>query len=233
LTDPADIFIDGPHPAHTLFRRTRGRSMKHLFLACVILSIVSLCASGAEKNAPAYNAAGYEYLSKNEPLKAIIQFKSALRQNPSYKESLLGMGHAYLATEAYRDAFDYYSKVLRIEKENVDALVGTGFAYIGLGNYERALTQFSDIVKSHEDNIDAQYGMAYLYYLMNRNLWAKRKIDTIFRMNPYHYKTLLLAADVKSSEGRFDEAEEFIKKALDERPRDPEGYVRYAILLNA
>ncbi|HNX59954.1 MAG TPA: tetratricopeptide repeat protein [Spirochaetota bacterium] len=51
-------------------------------------------------------------------------------------------------------------------------------------------------------------------------------------MNPYHYKTLLLAADVKSSEGHFDEAEEFIKKALDERPHDPEGYVRYASLLN-
>ncbi|HEY1407244.1 MAG TPA: tetratricopeptide repeat protein, partial [Spirochaetota bacterium] len=74
--------------------------------------------------------------------------------------------------------------------------------------------------------------MAYLYYLMNKNLWAMRKIDTIFKINPYHYKTLLLAADVKSSEGRFDEAEEFIKKALDERPHDADGYVRYATLLN-
>jgi tetratricopeptide (TPR) repeat protein len=206
--------------------------MKVKLLALMISVILPIGITAAEKNAQGYNTAGYEYLSRGEPFKAIVQFKSALRQNPSYKESLLGMGHAYLATEAYREAFDFYSKVLKIESENSDAAAGIGSAYIGLGNYERALAQFTEILKKSSDNIEAHYEMAYLYYLMNKNLWAKRKLDTVFKINPFHYKGLLLMADVKNSEGRFDEAEEFIKKAQDEQPNNPEAYVRYAMLLN-
>lgn len=206
--------------------------MKKAIILAFIAVLVPLLAGGAEKNAPAYNKAGYEYLEKGEPFKAIVQFKSALRQNGTYKEAILGMAHSYLATQAYRESFEFYNRVLKLDRDNMDAQLGIGFSYIGLGNYERALSIFTDVQKRSEENIEAHYGMAYLYYLMNRNLWAMRKIDTIFKMNPYHYKTLLLAADVKSSEGHFDEAEEFIKKALDERPHDPEGYVRYASLLN-
>jgi len=200
-------------------------------------SVFALCAFAAvsfaaEKNAVFYSNAGYEYLAKGEPVKAQIQFRSALRQNPSYKEAILGMAKADLALDAYRDAFDFFSKVLKLDAGNIEALTGMGFSYTGLGNYDRALEQFSEVVSKSESAIEAHYGIAYLYYIMNKNLWAKRKIETVLRMNPYHYETLLLAADIKREDGRFDEAEDYIRSAIEENKDAPEGYIRYAALLN-
>jgi tetratricopeptide (TPR) repeat protein len=198
----------------------------------LVLCLAAGSAFAAGKNAVFYNNAGYEYLAKGEPVKAQIQFRSALRQNPSYKEALLGMAKADLALDAWRDAFDFFTKVIKLDADNIDAMTGMGFAYIGLANYDRALEQFTDVIKKSENAIEAHYGTAYLYYIMNKNLWATRKIATILRMNPYHYETLLLAGDIKREEGRFEEAEEFIQTALDDKKDNPEGYIRYAALLN-
>lgn len=200
----------------------------------IIIAVCALAAvaGAAEKNAVFYSKAGYDYLAKGEPVKAQIQFRAALRQNQAYKEAILGMAKADLALDAYRDAFDYFAKVLKVDADNIDAMTGMGFAYIGLANYDRALEQFADVTKKSENAIDAHYGIAYCYYIMNKNLWAKRKIETVLRMNPYHYETLLLAGDIKTDEGRFDEAEEFIKTAIDDKPEIPEGYIRHAGLLN-
>ncbi|MGL4368345.1 MAG: tetratricopeptide repeat protein [Spirochaetota bacterium] len=195
-------------------------------IACAAVS------PAAEKTAVSYNTAGQEFLGKGEYFKAMIQFRSALRQNPSYKEPLLGMAHASLAVEAWRDAYDFYARVLKFDADNIEAMTGIGFAYIGLASYDRALEQFTSVLKKSENSIEAHYGTAYLYYIMNRNLWAKRKIDSIMKMNPFHYETLLLAADIKRDEGRFEEADDFIQRAIDQKTDFPEGYIRHAVLLN-
>lgn len=206
---------------------------KLCILVALCSALFSFTLSGVDKTPQTYNKAGYEYLEQGEPFKAITQFQSALRKNPAYKESLVGISRAYLSLDEYREALGYFNKILKLDAENIEAMTGIGFCEIGFGRYDSALEQFTAVLKKSEGNIDAHYGTARLYYIMNKPLWARRKISTIFKLNPFHYKTLLLAAELKSAEGRFSEAEDFIKKALDERPRDPEAYVKYAQLLNA
>jgi Tfp pilus assembly protein PilF len=59
---------------------------------------------------------------------------------------------------------------------------------------------------------------------MGKDIWAKRKLETIFRMNPYHYESLILLAEIKMREKRFDEAKNALEKAINAIPERPESY---------
>lgn len=196
--------------------------------AVIITAAVSL--RGAERTPQAHNQAGWEYLERGENLKASAEFVSALNRNPSYLEARLGLARAHYALEAYRDAYDIWSKILQRDKDNRDALLGTAQALAAMGFYDRSLEAYSRVVEKYSDEIEAHYGIAELYYLMNRTLWASRRIDSIYKLNPRHYRTLLLHAAIKSDAGRIREAEDLIKKAVDASPERAEAYTAYGML---
>lgn len=185
----------------------------------------------AEKNAIYYNKKGWEYLEKGDSFRAILNFKNALKQNPKYRESLSGLGRAYLSTSAYDESFKLFNEVLKVDKDNKDAKTGMGFAMVGIGRYNDALAYFDRVDSSSENNLEAKYGMAYVYYLMDKRIWAKRKLEGILRVNPYHYDSLLLMAEMKSDDGRLDDAKKFIDKAIESNRELPEGYVRSGKIL--
>jgi tetratricopeptide (TPR) repeat protein len=105
-----------------------------------------------------------------------------------------------------------------------------GFAMTGLGRYNDALGYFDRVARLSEDDLEAKYGMAFLYHQMDRRIWARRKLDGILRVNPYHYNSLLLMATLKAEDGRLDDARGFIQKAIQSDRERPEGYIRSGML---
>lgn len=178
------------------------------------------------QNAISYNAKGWEYLNKGNSLKAILNFKQALKQNSRYNEAIIGLAQSYLHTEAYEEALKLFDSSLKIDGNNSSALVGMGFSLTGLGNYNEALRHFEDALKKSGENTEAHYGIADIYFKMGKHLWAKRKINAILRINPYHYNSLMLLARIKSGEKRFDEAKSLVEKAIDAQPDNNTGYTR-------
>ncbi len=204
---------------------------KKILIFIIIFLLVGFPIPALEKNAIFYNKAGWQNLAKGETYKAILNFKIALKKNARFKKALLGLANAYLENKAYNEAYNFYIKVLNIEKENQTALIGLGNALTGMGKYKRALQQFKLVLKRYQQSIEAHFGIANLYYIMNNTLWAERKINTIFKINPFHYKTLILKSRLKSDAGRFKEAEIFIKKAMNARRDYHEVYNEYGLLL--
>ncbi len=187
----------------------------------------------AGKNAVYYNKTGWEHLGKNDTLKAIINFKQALQRNPRYREALIGLGNAYLQTEAYDEASKLFEDALRLDRKNAEAMTGLGFALAGSGRYTDALALFEKAADIAGSGVDAYYGIATIYHGLGKDLWARRKLESVFRVNPFHYDSLLLMAEIKERERRPDEAKEFIEKAIHADPEKPEGYVRYGKILLA
>ena len=116
---------------------------------------------------------------KGETLRAIVNFKNALKQNPRYKEALIGLGKAYVSVEAYDESVKLFTDALRLDRDNLDAQTGMGFSMVGLGRYDDALKYFSAVAERSEGNLEARYGMARVYYLMDRRIWARRKLDSV------------------------------------------------------
>ncbi len=206
----------------------------------ILLCIVLICPAlnylySAEeeirgKNAIYFNKVGWEFLEKNEVLKAILYFKRALRQNPNYRESLIGIGRSYLKTEAYEESAKFFEKAFRLDNQNPSAVAGLAFAMSGLGRYAESIDLFEKAHLLDGNSIEPYYGIASIYFGMGKDIWAKRKLETIFKINPYHYESLILLSEIKVREKRFSEAKNALEKAINSAPERPEAYVALGML---
>jgi tetratricopeptide (TPR) repeat protein len=152
-------------------------------------------------------------------------FKNALKQNPKYKDSLIGLGKAFLEVEAYEQSYDLFIRALKIDGKSVDALVGLGKTLTRLGRYREAIEQFDKATRLSEDNLEAKYGTALLYHSMGKKIWARRILNNILKVNPFHYDSLLLMAEIKSSEKRLKEALSYVEKAIESSSESPLAYI--------
>jgi tetratricopeptide (TPR) repeat protein len=205
--------------------------LSSLFILFIFSSIILSLEYAQKKNAISYNKEGWEYLARGDHFRAILSFKNALKQNSKYKEAILGLGKAYLKTEAFPESINLFSDVLKLDKNNIEAINGLGFAMTELGKFNDGLKYFNAALKLSEESMDAKYGIAYIYYLMDRNIWAKRQLADIFKNNPYHYESLLLMADIKIREKRDEEAKDYVQKAIDAKEDMPDAYVKYGRIL--
>ncbi len=206
--------------------RQRRNNIKLLLLFIIMCLFFTVSIIAQEKNSLYYNKKGWEHIQKGDDFRAILSFKEALKMNPRYIKAIIGLGRAYLGTEAFEESLKLFNNALKIEKDNVQAINGIGFAMIGLGRYDDALKYFDMTLKTSEENLKAKYGIAHVYYLMDKTIWAKRKLDNILKINPYHYQSLLLMADIKNSDNRTDESKQYIQKAIDSNNELPDGYIK-------
>jgi len=184
-----------------------------------------------QKNAIYHNKKGWESLQAGNAYSAIVSFQSALSQNPKYKESLLGLGYAYVQTQGYNESIKLFDKVLKLYPDNEQAIMGMAKAYTGLGRYKEAMKLYDRLNELSYANNESRFGMAYLYYKMGKMLWAKRLCDRILQNDPYYYDALLLYADIKAKDKRVDDAIDFVKKAIDAKDDYPDAFVKLAEML--
>jgi tetratricopeptide (TPR) repeat protein len=203
--------------------------MKKIIMIGVLF--FSICLFGQQKNALYYNKEGWRFLEQRDSVQALGSFKAAVAQNGDYKEALTGLGYTYLLRGGEREAYSIFKNLEKKYPDDVQVLNGLGHSLSALFRFQEALDVYERVNTLDLDNIDALYGTALVYHRMGKKVMAERTIEKIFRLNPYHYDTLLLAGKIKYGDGRIGEAEKFIKKAIGVRQEYPEGYVEYAKLL--
>jgi len=183
------------------------------------------------KNPISLSSEGWDYLNKGNVFKAIFSFKNALNKNPKYIDAMAGLGKAYYEIESFEHSYDIFKDILKIDNNSGKALTGIGFSLAGMGKYSEALKYFDRAVKVSEEDINAKYGIAFIYNLMGKRIWSVRKVRSILRINPYHIDSLLLMADIKSQDNRYNEARKYVDKAIDSNVEVPKSYIKLAEVL--
>ncbi len=182
-------------------------------------------------NAVSNTDQGWALLERGSLQKALFKFRDALNENPSYGKAIHGLARTYYETEVYNEAVDLYRRLIKIEGKSYNASVGLGMSFTKIGDYKKAIAYFEEAEKITPNDMEASYGIAFLYYSMGKKIWSVRKIESILRFDPFHFKTLLLLADLKSAEGRLGEARKYIEKAIESNQNSPEGFVKFAEIL--
>ncbi|MBN1495661.1 MAG: tetratricopeptide repeat protein [Spirochaetes bacterium] len=209
-----------------------SRPLAAVLVACAISASALLVPGHVQgKNAISFNKDGWEYLRKEDYKKAIFCFKNALHDNPKYREALIGLGKAYLEVEAYDQSYDLFTAALAIDKKSAESLVGLGRTLSAMGRYKEAIGFFDRALAISGQDLDARYGIARVYASLGKTIWARRSLDTILRIDPYHFDSLLLMADIKSGENRPAEARRYAEKAIDTNAESSKGYTVYGEIL--
>ncbi len=202
----------------------------YLSLLALIITLTSALVSDAQ-NAISLNRDGWVSFKKTEYDRALFSFVNSLRLNSKYSDSMIGAGKSYYALGVYDRALEMFSDALKLDGNSVEALNGTGMVLTETGRFTDAIGYFEKAFKISGDSIDSEYGIAYVYYKMDKRLWAKRKLENIFKSNPYHFQSLLLMADIKTDEGRLKEARGYVEKAIDAAGESPDGHIKYGSIL--
>ncbi len=210
--------------------KTKFRKTIYVAAVLIIFTLSSVLVSEAQ-NAISLNRDGWVSFNKTEYDRALFSFTNSLRLNGRYSDSMIGAGKSYYALGIYDRALEMFSDALRLDGNSVDALNGIGMVLSETGRFTDAISYFEKAFKISGDSIDSEYGIAYVYYKMDKRLWAKRKIENIFKSNPYHFQSLLLMADIKTDEGRLKEARAFVEKAIDSAGESPDGHIKYGSIL--
>jgi len=205
---------------------------KIIYITAAFTTIIFFFSLVSEaQNAISLNRDGWASFNKTEYDKALFSFTNSLRLNGRYSDSMIGAGRTYYALGVYDQALDMYSDALKLDGNSVDALNGIGMVLSETGRFTDAIGYFERANKISGDSIDSEYGIAFVYYKMDKRLWAKRKLENVFKSNPYHFQSLLLMADIKTDEGRLKEAREFVEKAIDSAGESPDGHIKYGNIL--
>lgn len=211
---------------------TMKKIRKTIYAAALLSALVlSAIPVSHAQNAISLNRDGWVSFNKTEYDKALFNFTNSLRLNGRYSDSMIGAAKSYYALGVYDKSLEMFSDALKLDGNSVDALNGIGMALSETGRFTDAISYFEKAFKISGESIDSEYGVAYVYYKMDKKLWAKRKLENIFKSNPYHFQSLLLMADIKTDEGRLKEARVFVEKAIDSAGESPDGHIKYGSIL--
>ncbi|MCL1834463.1 MAG: tetratricopeptide repeat protein [Leptospirales bacterium] len=204
---------------------------KTIYIIIALGAVILSQSITSAQNAISLNKDGWDNFNRTEYDKALFNFTNSLRLNSRYSDSMIGAAKSYYELGVYDRSLELFLDALKIDGNSIDALNGIGMVLSETGRFGNAIEYFDRASKISGESIDAEYGKAYVYYKMDKRLWARRKLEDIFRSNPYHFKSLLLMADIKTDEGRLKEARTFIERAIESVSESPMGYIKYGDIL--
>jgi tetratricopeptide (TPR) repeat protein/predicted Ser/Thr protein kinase len=155
--------------------------------------------------------------------RAIAAFEDATRHDPEYAIAWAALGGAYSLKGSFMSIDDHLRKAveterraLAIDPELADAHVWLGSALLNLGRVDEAILSIREGIRLEPENGQARQGLA-------RALWVGKgdfaaaipEFQRSIELNPEAGYSYLQLGLLLSWEGRYDEAEKILKRAVD------------------
>lgn len=131
-------------------RRPKEKSMKHLILLIICISLMTSCATGKKeqqiKIALAQKKEGDIFQAQGEytaALTRLLEAEKTLSKDPYLQNSL---GLAYMGKKRYDLAVEAFTKALALNPDYVEATNNLGAAYLRLGKWDTAISNFNQVL---------------------------------------------------------------------------------------
>lgn len=202
------------------------KALLNLFTLLLLAVSLTSCSTQGDK-AQEYYAKAMNYIEQDKPDSAIIELRNALQQNPDYSEARYELGILYLKQGDPQKAFSELQKAAELDPQNQDANLKVAELYLIAKNTEGSRTYLQRVFELEPEDTSALLVLANLE-LLEGNLdaanLALEKISPDSRTDNYYS----IAGRIHGTEGRYDESEKLLLKALE---INPENLTHYRNLL--
>lgn len=140
-------------------------------------------------------------------------------------------GKAYLNEKRYAEARIEFRSALKIDKKMADAQFGLGEAALPLGFVQEAAEAYYEAMRIDPNNLDARVRVGSLlvqYESDEGTKEAERLANDVVQKNPNHIEGLVLLAEVRAVQKRWNDAQAEFQKAISLDPTRVETYLHQA-----
>lgn len=200
------------------------RTVPGRLLAVALTCVLALGACG-DDSAASLMASGKEFLAKKEPSKAVIQFKSALQQDPQSGEGRLLLGQALLSTGDALGAVFELTKALDQRHDANQVMPPLAKALLQAGGAKKLTAQYGDVtLPDQAANAALQSALAQAWGLLGDKARALDAVNAALASVPAFPAALILQARMLGGQGRFDEALATVEPVLAREPGNHEAW---------
>jgi|GEM_PF-740789 len=130
------------------------------------------------------------------------------------------------------DASDLFNKALKLRKDNVEAIIGLGICNFLEGNFIKALKHFKKALKADPLNSTAYQDLAMVYSILGREEESLSALNKAIELDPSNVELIINLGAEYGKQKNFNEAEKFLKTALEKASSPMQRFACYSNLAN-
>lgn len=180
--------------------------------------------------ADAWNNLGTVYFNSRDYSRAIQHYGFAIMCRPGYVAAHLNRANAYYETGELHSALADIRRVEAKEPDTITVHFLKGLILTKWRDFDGAITAFQKGLATDPENYELKVNIGTVYYYRRQYDSARSYLAAMLRnrQEPNALNTLAL---VETASGNYEDAMDWIDKALTERPNDPyflnnRGFIR-------
>ncbi len=151
---------------------------------------------------------------------AMRGFELLLERQPDDIEALLGRAWVWEQRFEYANAVADYRRAVQLEPENDQARLRLAQTLVITGPASEALVHFERLHQEQPDDPDLLLGLARCRRQLGQAEAAKQLLASLLAKHPTNANALNERGKVALDEGKFEEAEPWLRKAAEQAPFD-------------
>lgn len=159
-------------------------------------------------------------IDRDDTLKAVEVYTSALRHNPRDFKARIGLGTAYESMGEHEKAAEEYRKILGIQPDNVEAHYNLGAVYWEMGMIDLAQEEFKRALEIAPTSAEAHYNMGVALYKKGLYEKAIPELERAAQIDPECTKYYYHLGACCSQLHRYDKAIKVFEELLEKEPRN-------------
>jgi tetratricopeptide (TPR) repeat protein len=169
-------------------------------------------------------------IGMNETDKALPDLEDLVARYPKYRDARLRLGNVYLSAKEYSKAMAEYQKLW--EDKDLGGFLGVQTVLMLTGKPDQAVKNLRDEVAADPNNLDMLYALANAQAVMHLYPEAAANYQKILKTTLNSVDVWLRLGAVQQLMGQESQALASMMQAQHADPRNPEAFLRYAIMLD-
>jgi tetratricopeptide (TPR) repeat protein len=207
---------------HLTHQQARSETPAYRLPAIFLCLVLAGCAGSPQARRERYVGRGKQFLEKDDPGRALLEFKNAAGVSPNDAEVYYQMGVAYQKAQDVRSAVLSFQKALATDPKHANAQIRLAEMMAAANDHsiiEEARTRLEKILDDSPPSVDALDVLAISEIKLGKPEDAVRILERSMEQFPGELRTFILLARTKLELNDKAGAEQVLKKACEQLPK--------------
>ena len=159
-----------------------------------------------------YNLIGYGFESLKDYVRAITNYKIAIKLKTDFHEGYFNIGNCFFELSDFKNAQYFFEKAILYKNDYAISFNNLGLTHRELGNYSVAIHNFKKAIFYNKYFYEAYNNLGNIYMDLNQSDKALNYYKQSFELNPDYNDCINNIAISLENKGNINEAITFFKK---------------------